>query len=456
MFEFVSNLDIPTVLVIDLTVLGLCMVLLMRYGRLTHSHPGVIYLAFHLLAVSSRLIALIGGAETLFTRWGSIFEPVSESELVRAALLSDVALIVMTIAWIRASVVKRGTGAAWFQARTAPVTLSSRHIWSVVAVAFPIGVVALAYLGSIPGIEKPEMDFGEWQESSWLSVTMAWAGLALLALIYWYDFRWWLIVPMGFYLFIMSIQGYHRFRAIIPVLLLIQIYLDRRQKKWPPVRVMVVIVAILLLFFPMKTIGRMSQQGETYVEISQSSTEIIKDALSGQNGDQTILDQFASTLTLVDRADKYYYGTPYLALLASPVPRQWWPDKPTQSAHIFEYSTPMRPMGEMGMVPTFLGDLYLNFGFFGIVILSYLSAYLLARAYFLAYENNYFSVLRFAYLMIACNLITVYRDGLMSLFIFTVINMMPLCMIVFLHWIRPVRPKPEPAPMLGQALSQKQ
>jgi hypothetical protein len=48
--------------------------------------------------------------------------------------------------------------------------------------------------------------------------------------------------------------------------------------------------------------------------------------------------------------------------------------------------------------------------------------------------------------MIACNFIQVYRDGLMSLFVFTVINMMPLTVIVILHYIWPLRKKKATAP----------
>jgi hypothetical protein len=443
LLDLALNFDLPSALVIDFMVFTLCAVLLLRYGQLAHSHPAVIYLAFHLLVVPSRLLAVMAGADTLFSQWGFIFEPVTEGELARAAMIYDLALLIMTSAWIRASVMDKKKKAQSRPNSPRPVTLSLRHIWTVVAVAFPIGVVGLAFLGSVPGIEKPQVDLGEWQESSWLGITVSWTGLALLALIYWYGFRWWVMAPMGVNLLIMSLQGYHRFRVIVPIILMIQIYLDRRQRKWPPLRVMAIIVCVLVLFFPMKTIGKMAQEGESYVDITQSSQVMIKDAISGQHGDQTVLDQLASTLTLVDRADKHFYGSPYLALLTSPVPRQWWPEKPTLSEHLFELSIPSRPMAEMGMVPTILGDFYLNFGFIGILILSYLTAYFLARVYFRAYESNYFSVLRFVYLLIACNLITIYRDGLMSLFIFTMVNMMPLAIIVILHWISPARSKKE-------------
>jgi len=455
LFDLVFYDDLTTALVVDLFVLTTCSILLIRYGRLAHSHPAITYLFFHLLAVSSRLLAIMAGAETLFTRWGGIFEPVTEAEIVRAAFLADVVLAIMTIAWIRAS----QTDLREIAKRPADTggghqTLSLRHIWLVVAIAFPIGLVGVALIGNVPGFEKPDIDFGEWQESSWLFITTAWAGLSLLALIYWYGFRWWLVLPMGIYLFIMSVQGFHRYRAIIPLILLLQIYLDRHLKKWPPTYIMAVIVAAMLLFYPMKTIGRMAQEGATVTEISESSTEILREVAAGQNGDQTVLDQLASALTLIDRSGRRYYGSTYLVLVTTPVPRQWWAEKPGQGDHIKDFSTPSRPMYEMGMVMTFIGEFYLNFGYAGIVLVAFLMAYWLGRIYFRSYRANYFSVLRFGYLLIACNLIQVYRDGLMSLFVFTLVNMMPLSVIVVLHLVKPKRPERVQVPLQSIPLSE--
>ncbi|HVG21830.1 MAG TPA: O-antigen polymerase [Blastocatellia bacterium] len=454
MLELVPYQDLATALVVDLTVLTVCTVLLLYYGRLAHSHPAVVYLLFHALVVPSRLLAIMAGADTWFTNWGGIFEGVTEEEIVRAAFLFDVTLAVMTVAWMRTAVVDARHGReASAPADNQPRTLSLEHIWRVVAIAFPIGIIGIGLLGYVPGIEKPEIDFGDWQESSWLSITMTWAGLALLALIYWYGLRWWLLVLMTCDLFVMAVQGYHRFRVIIPLILILQIYLDRRGRRWPPAIVLVPIVVGVMLFYPMKTIGRMAQEGASIADISRSSSEIVREAMSGQAADQSVLDQLASSLTLIDRADKYYYGSIYLVLFTSPVPRQWWPDKPTLSSHLQDISTPSRPVAELGMILTFIGEFYINFGYFGIIFMSYLTAYWLARVYFRAYRSNYFSVLRFGYLLIACNLIQVYRDGLMSLFIFTLVNMMPLAAIVILHYVWPVRQNKASVPLYRMPVS---
>src|SRR5262249_31983249 len=154
----------------------------------------------------------------------------------------------------------------------------------------------LAFLGNVPGLDKPQIDLGEWQESSWFAVTMTWAGLALLALIYWYGLRWWLLAPMAIYLLIMAVQGYHRFRVVIPIILMIQIFLDRREKKWPPAYVLIPIIVAMLLFYPLKSVGRLVQEGATISEITETSSEAIREVAMGQHGDQTLLDQLASSL----------------------------------------------------------------------------------------------------------------------------------------------------------------
>src|SRR5207344_2069338 len=116
----------------------------------------------------------------------------------------------------------------------------------------------------------------------------------------------------------------------------------------------------------------------------------------------------------------------YLALLTLPMPRQWWPSKPGLADFLTDISTRKRPMAEMGMVVSYLGEAYLNLGYVGILLVPWLAGYGLSRAYFLAYKRPYLSVARFFYLLVACNLIQIYRDGLISLVVFTFVHMMPL------------------------------
>jgi hypothetical protein len=447
----ISSIDIPIVLFIDLLVISICTVVLLRYGRLSHSHPATIYLFFHIYTFTLRLIGLTLGAPTLLSQYMLYFEPVTHSEIVKAAFMGEIALVVMTIAWLKASRddLAKVRAHPELLSRNLP-NLSLKHIWSVVAIAFPLGLFGLWAFTNLPGVESERVELGEWQTSSWFFITQVWAGLALLALIYWYGFRWWLMVPMSLYLLVMALQGYHRFRVIIPAILLIQIFLDRRKLRWPPIYVMGVIMFLMLLFFPLKDIGKLTQEGEGMEQIVDMSRQSVNNALAVQAPDQQFLDQFACALSLMDDSGKRYYGTTYLALVTLPIPRQWWPNKPGLADYLLDISIPSRPMSEMGMIVTFLGESYVNFGFLGIIFVPGLLAYLLARAYFRAYRGNYFSVIRLTYLLVACNLIQVYRDGLTSIVVFTWVNMMPLMMIVALHYILPVREK-QKIPAYAQA-----
>ena len=435
-----KQMIIEYALFIDILVLVICATLLVRFGGLSHSHPAVSYLIFHLITVTFRLISLANGAPTLFEWYFLpylIFEPVTHTEIIKASLMIDVMLVAMTIGWIHAATVEKKSKVKDLL-RIPQITLSINHIWIVASISFLIGILGIYLYGYVPFIGKSEVDLGDWESSSWLQITMTWSGLALLALIYSYGFRWWLVSPMLIYLLIMSVQGYHRFRVVIPIVLLIQIYLDRQRRKWPSLVPTAIACLVILVFFPLKNIGRSVQMGTNTDEIVIESSESLAKAFKGEHGDTQILDITACAITLVDRSGKFYYGSTYLPLLVAPVPRQLWEEKPGQADHIKEFSTPQRPMFEMGMVTGFVGDVYLNFWYIGIIVIPYLVAYGLGRFYFKAYRSNYFSVFRFAYLLIACNLIQVYRDGLMSIVIFTAVNMMPLTIIVMLHWIFPV------------------
>src|SRR6185369_3333261 len=129
------------------------------------------------------------------------------------------------------------------------------------------------------------------------------------------------------------------------------------------------------LFFPLKNIGRMAQEGEAVTQIIDDSKATINSALVAEAPDQTFLDLFACALTLIDENDKFYYGKTYLNIVTLPIPRQWWPEKPSVADYINDNSRPRRPMFEMGMIVTYLGESYVNFGFLGIIMIPLLVGY---------------------------------------------------------------------------------
>jgi hypothetical protein len=427
--------SISFALAVDTAVVTLTAAFALRFVRCGFSHPLTPYFVFHLVVVTFRLISLYLGSDTLFAAGVPIYEPVSDAEIVRASLIADLGLVTFTVACARAY--RRERRARTMVQRYRRLEL--RHIQSVAIIAFPIGVIGLLLASTVPGISIEAPNLGDWQASGWIVVTATWTGLALLGLIYWYGFRWVLLIPIGAYTLLMMYQGFHRFRVIIPLLLMCQMYLDRHRRRWPTPAISAALLLLVLIFFPLKSIGRMAQLGYGLDDIAQESTMIVRNAFAS-DGEMQLLDEFASGVTLMDDAARRDYGTGYLALLTLPIPRQWWPSKPGLADYLADISTKRRPMAEAGMVVSYLGEAYLNFGYAGVLVLPWFSGYALSRAYYLSYRQPYFSVARFGYLLVASNLIQVFRDGLTSLVVFTFVHMMPLTVIVALHYVIPARP----------------
>jgi hypothetical protein len=319
------------------------------------------------------------------------------------------------------------------------LTLDERRLLPVAVGAIIVGTVGMLSVSALPGRTSSGVDFGMWGNSSWVTNTQMWLGIAVLALIYWYGFRRSLLLIISVYLFVMAYQGFNRFRVIIPALLLSQVYLDRKNLRWPTRWMVVAILLLALVFIPLKSIGQMAQQGKSLSEIIESSINSLTSTTNGGFSELGFLDQFASALTLSDEAGHFYYGTTYLSILTLPIPRPLWPDKPALNFYLPEISTPARPMAQLGMIVTLVGESYINFGYLGVIVVPFLLAYWLARFYFYAYRQGYFSVTHFLYLLTASSLIQVYRDGLTSLVLFTLVQYMPLMLIVGLHVFFPPR-----------------
>jgi hypothetical protein len=381
------------------------------------------------------MYAVTAGAPTLFTGWpGAI--PVSEEEIASAGALADVALVSMTVALIICSRKdRRNTVRSSAASHAFVAVLSEKMIQVVSAVAFPIGIVALLAFGNIPNIRQRNIDLGAWNTSSWTMVTQFWPGLVLLALIYFYGFRRNLMVPMYIFLALMSIQGYNRFRVLLPIIFLLITWQTRKGLKWPKKWMVISFVCLAILSFSMKQLGWMVQEGQPLSDAFDVASEQLVTVLSGSSDDQKLLDMFASVRWLVDESGRHFYGTMYYPLLAAPVPRQLWPEKPSLNWYWTEIDSPARPMYQAGMVANILGEAYANFGFIGVAVVPFVVGYWLGRFYFTAMRESYYSIYRFMYVTVACCVVQVFRDGLFSAVIFPLVNMMPLVAIAVFSYI---------------------
>lgn len=409
------TMDLGTAVLIDGLTLVVCVTLLAVRGQFTHKSPATIYLLFHIFVISPRAWALHGGAPRLL--------PLSDSGFARAVIVADVALVVMTAAWVLK------TPERWDRTPPEPKMLRPSIVWGVFALAMPVGIFFMATRSATSGFGGSEFT------TSYQLIALNWPGLVLLAGIYVSGFRWYLVLPLLSYLTFMALQGSDRFRVVIPAILLMQIYLERKGRRLPDARVALVAALLLIAFIPMDALGKSYAEGTLSVDtLSSSWSQGLGDVTEGRSSDQAVFDQYATTLYLSDQLGRPQYGRHYVDLLALPVPRPWWPDKPATNEHLLAISSESLPLARIGAVFTLSGELYTDWRWFGIVIGGFLVARLLLRALRRADAYPYGSLVHFAYLLLSAAMIQIYRDGLSTLPIFLIVQNAPLMLMIALCW----------------------
>ncbi len=101
------------------------------------------------------------------------------------------------------------------------------------------------------------------------------------------------------------------------------------------------------------------------------------------SGNFVQLQQLTALVDVVPDILPWQYGRSYLTLFTAPIPSSLWPDKPAFSAYDYTMALwPYRWVGEgTSMPPSLIGELYLNFGPWGMGIGMLLFGYLYGVAY---------------------------------------------------------------------------
>ena len=405
---------------IDITVLLICSSILSRFGKISIYHPATTYLAFHLFSFTFRLIFLNNGSALFLGGQSDYFTEIENHEIVRAAILADIGFISMTVAWCWEAHRK-------VEMRTLNnvILLDENILKTVLLFTIPIGIWGIFAQLYIPGVGKAQSDFGEWGSSSYIQNTQNWLVLSLLIIIFKYGFRKPFLIIIGFCLFILAFQGQHRYRILIPCIFLLFLHLHRQKKQWLSWRFVLLLLGGVVIFLPMKYVGKLIQQGATTDDLIEFASEYRESLGIGANADFSFLDMYASILTLVDQSGGYFYGSTYLTLLLAPIPRQFWIEKPSLMQWMLDISTPARNLKELGAIATLYGESYANFGYLGIVIIPFLFAKYSTRWYYKVINTAPQSANLFAYLYFSAILIQIYRDGLNAIFTFLSVYNMP-------------------------------
>ena len=409
---------------LDLGVVLAVVVLMFR--RMAFWHPLTAYLLFHLYSFTYRLFQILSGAPLMYTGQANA-EAITVEEINRALLWADFALAVFAFASFWAHL--------RFDAKAEqPVVrrvMNPNIARTIGLLCLPIG----AYF--FYGIKSATLDLSVSSASAgYVQVMAMWPMGVLGLLVFAFGFRWYLVALIAFFLGVVALQGYHRFMLILPLLFFAAYYLQTVRRRWPTFPIIIGAVLVALVFPRLKYIGQAVQYGDTqeaFAQLGQSFTFNSKDKEISTS--EEFLDQYAGSLTLADFNDRKFWGSTYLAIITLPIPRAWWPNKPGLADHVQEISTSGRRYDVEGRITTYLGESYLNFGYAGFFFIPALMGYVFT-AYFLQSATGPMQRLsRYVYLVIFMALVQTFRDGLLSIFVFTIVHNMPMLFAVIGHMI---------------------
>ena len=407
-----------------LDALLLVAVVFLLGSRLSFWHPATTYLLFHAYSFSARGWQLFDGASPMYAD-NAAFDVIRPEEFQRALLLADLALVAFA-------------AAAYFahrrfeQAAHQPVErrlLNGAAVLTIAVLCLPVGFYV--FLTSKAG----GVAANAFTETNYYQVMAMWPIGCLGLLIYLRGFRWYLLLPTALYLALVAVQGYPRFMLVLPLLFLASYYLQARRQRWPGPAILCGAVLVFLVLPRLKSIGQAVQTGDfgEAVQLVGDSFRSTK-GLEGSSSEQ-FLDQFAGALTMTDDYGKVYYGSTYLAIVTLPVPRSLWPAKPGLGDHTIEISTARRQYDREGRIITYIGESYLNFRYLGVLLVPGLLGFFLTRWCLRATSGPLHRFEGYLYTVFAMAYIQLFRDGLLSIFVFTVVHNMPMLFAWILHAI---------------------
>jgi hypothetical protein len=391
-------------------------------SRLSFWHPATTYLLFHTYSFSVRAWQLFDGASPMYAENGA-FDVIRPEEFQRALLLADVALAVFVAAAYFAH--RRFEEAAQEPIRRR--LLNRAAVFVVAGLCLPVGF--FVFLTSKAG----GVAANALTETNYYTVMGMWPIGCLGLLIYLNGFRWYLLLPTALYLGLVAVQGYHRFMLVLPLVFLASYYLQARRRRWPGLPILFGALLVFLVLPRLKSIGQAVQAGDfnEAVQLVGDSFRSTK-GLEGSSSEQ-FLDQYAGALTLADDYGKVYFGSTYLAIVTLPIPRSLWPGKPGLGDHTIEISTARRQYDREGRIITYLGESYLNFRHLGIVLVPALLGFFLTRWCLRATSGPLHRFDGYLYTVFAMAYVQLFRDGLLSIFVFTVVHNMPMLFAWILH-----------------------
>ena len=401
-------------------------VVVLMFRRMSFWHPLTIYLLFHVYSFTYRLLQILGGSPLMYTGQANA-EAITPEEITRAMLWADAALLLFVAASWWAHQVFESKSDQPVERRVLNLNIAK----AVGLLCLPLGAYffyTVKTTGFVASIDSAA--------AGYIQVMSMWPIGVLGLLIFAFGFRWHLLALTAFFLGAVAFQGYHRFMLILPLVYFAALYLQTQRKRWPGILMVVAALFVGLVFPRLKSIGASIQYGDY-----GNALAMVQESFGKKGNEYEVaatedfLDQFAGGLSLIDGNDHKFWGSTYLAIVTLPVPRAMWPNKPGLADHLQEISTSGRRYDVEGRILTYLGEAYANFGYAGLILIPALLGYLLTAACVRATTGPMLRLGRYLYLVFFMALIQTFRDGLLSIFVFTFVHNMPMLFTWILHSI---------------------
>jgi hypothetical protein len=409
----------------DLLIVVLLAVFLIRKKQLLLLNPTVIYLIIHVSFVTLRGIQIFIFDNIIVSN--RVYDTIlSTDEILKAIFIADIGLISFFLGFnlFRAKFSRNSMNLR----RSYPIIIETKpQLINIYLISIVIlGVFGLLMFAYIPGLGKNSYNYS--------SLTEIMANLAIISaivLIYQKGFKTVYLLYFVSLVVVYSLQGYARYRAVLPLLFILLYYLKYYKLKLPPVKYIIIGVLVILISIPLKQIGISIRDGNSInlTEVLQNSlTEIVE----GESGELALIEQSAAMVGNLDKKEKVFYGETYASIFFFFIPRDWWKEKPALNEWQDEISDSGRRFSEMGQISLVTGEAYANFRIPGVVLIMILLGIFYSYLYFtfsrLDIKHRGFLLL----LLFDMLLFQVWRDGLISLFLFPLLNYLPIIVLFFL------------------------
>lgn len=402
-------------LILDSVSIIFSVFLLYRY--ISFFHPLFFYLFFHIYSFSLRFIDIVIFDYPLMYSGVLQAKTIQIEEIYRAMFWADIALILFSIGCYLAHKTKIAKKENIKLNKNKVILLSSLFV----IVGTPLYLLTRDSGNTIENF------------NNFALIMSMWPVLALSLLIYYFGFKWYLLIPIILFLSGFALQGYHRFMVILPALFLIMTYLSKNNLKWPNIKIIGILLLMLMMFPQLKYIGQAFQQND----IESLKENIIKSfILEKEKSPEGFLDQFAGALSLIDESNKIYYGATYSSAFTIFVPRVLWSNKPGLADHVVALGTVDRPYDKEGRIITYLGEAYINFKYLGFFIIPILTGFSLTCFYRKYFSINTTGLQSYIYMVTIITFIQAFRDGFVALAVFLILQNLLMVGIYIFHKFR--------------------